>query len=82
MEDNDSEAGFALTLSQILSQSPEVGVIRLNIQSNQLGIYSARHLTASGVPDLVAAVRLLGERPDVAGERSAQPFSEQPVDEV
>ncbi len=56
VEDNDSDALVADRLTEILRLNPEVGVIRVNIQSNRLGVYSARQVTTTRLEDLFDAI--------------------------
>ncbi len=59
LEDNDTDSTFALRLSEILRENPNVGVIRLSTQSNQLSLFSACKVTATGAQDLVEAISRL-----------------------
>lgn len=67
VEDNDADPVFAGKLGEILQRSGQIGVIRIQAQSNQLGIYTARQVTASRTQDLFDAITHLTEqesRPD------------------
>lgn len=64
VEDNDSDGEFTAKLREILRRNPEVGVIRINVESNRLGIYSARQVMVSGPQDLFDAIDRLDEQPE------------------
>lgn len=59
VEDDDRDAVFTARLGELWADTPEIGVIRLPIQSNCIGVYSARQLTAGRTEDLVNAIKLL-----------------------
>ena len=66
VEDNDTDRSFATKLGHILKRNPHVGVIRIDIQNNRLGIYSAEQVTATDPQDLLDAINRLVTR---SGER-------------
>ncbi len=72
VEDNDPDSVFATKLKEILKRNPEVGVIRINIESNLLSIYSARQVMATGPEDLFDAIERLANC-SVLNERQQQP---------
>ncbi len=74
VEDNDGDAAFAVRLAEILRENPNVGVIRLSLSNNQLSIYSARQVTATGTGDLVNAIQDLARC-----SREDEPQREQPA---
>jgi hypothetical protein len=64
VEDNDTDREFSQRLMGILAANANVGIIRISIQNNQLSLYSARQVTATGPQDLFNAIEQLLPGPE------------------
>jgi hypothetical protein len=63
LQDNDSGPVFAGKLATILQRAADVGIVRVQAQSNTLEIYCARQVMAGGPGDLLAAISRLAKQP-------------------
>lgn len=74
VEDDDQDVVFAARLTELWSEAPEVGVIRIPIQSNELAVYSSRRFSAGGTDDLLSAIKLLGHCAAMQPETGSAPI--------
>lgn len=71
VQDDDGNATFSARLADILAQFPTVGVVRVNLGHNSLGVYSARQVVATEPQDLFDTIEQLLYTPELAANRRA-----------